>query len=142
MKTTEPKTAAVKALQASSLLGELFLFEGHAVRVVGTAENPLFVAADVCDILDIQNSRDTLAKSLDDDEKGVANIYTLGGTQTLSCVTESGLYALIFKSRKAEAIRFRRWVTGEVLPALRKHGFYAREGMDARAQLVKPRRAA
>lgn len=76
-------------------------------------------------MLGIQNPRDTLAKVLEDDEKGVDSVYTLGGIQQLATVSESGLYALIFRSRKASAKVFRRWVTSEVLPAIRKTGQYA-----------------
>ena len=100
-----------------------FFFDGVKVRVCGSPASPLFVAKDVCDVLCIKNSRDAVA-TLDDDEKGVGNADTLGGVQQLQVVTESGLYHLIFKSRKAEAKKFRRWVTDEVLPALRKRGFY------------------
>lgn len=98
-------------------------FDGHAMRVVGPPENPLFVAADVCAVLDIKNSRDAY-EALDADEKGVALTDTPGGKQKVHVVTESGLYHLIFKSRKESAKRFRRWVTEEVLPSIRKEGFY------------------
>lgn len=103
---------------------QFFNFDAQAVRVVGSWQSPRFVAKDVCDVLAIQNHRDTLAKVLEDDEKGVDTIYTLGGPQELLTVTESGLYALIFRSRKPSAKLFRRWVTGEVLPAIRKTGGY------------------
>ena len=83
-----------------------------------------FVAVDVCRALDIQNSRDVVAKQLDDDEKGVATIYTLGGAQQMNIVSEPGLYRLIFMSRKPEAKKFKRWVTHEVLPSIRKYGYY------------------
>ena len=83
-----------------------------------------FVAADVCRALDIQNSRDVVAKQLDDDEKGVATIYTLGGAQQMNIISEPGLYRLIFMSRKPEAKKFKRWVTHEVLPSIRKYGYY------------------
>lgn len=82
-----------------------------------------FVAKDVCDVLELQNSRQAIAV-LDDDEKGVSNTYTLGGNQKLSIISESGLYALIFKSRKPEAKKFRKWVTSEVLPQIRRTGTY------------------
>lgn len=98
-------------------------YEGANIRIAGTPENPLFCAADVCAVLEIANSRDALER-LDADEKGVAITDTLGGKQTLSYVTESGLYHLTFKSRKAAAKRFRKWVTAEVLPAIRRDGFY------------------
>lgn len=104
-------------------------FNGLSVRVFGTSENPLFVAADVCRILEIANPRDAVS-SLEDDEKadvGITDASSNGVTQrrTVNAVTESGLYALIFKSRKPEAKAFRKWVTGEVLPAIRKTGNYA-----------------
>ena len=87
--------------------------------------DPWFVAADVCKVLDIQNSRDVVAKQLDDDEKGVATIYTLGGAQKMNVVSEPGLYRLIFMSRKPEAEKFKRWVFHEVLPSIRKTGSYS-----------------
>lgn len=83
-----------------------------------------FVAKDVCDILDIQNHRDTVAKCLDDDEKGVETVYSPGGNQETIIINESGLYNLIFRSNKPEARAFRKWVTSEVLPAIRKTGMY------------------
>ena len=101
-----------------------FDFEMQAVRVViGDDGQPWFVAKDVCDALGIKNSRDALDR-LENDEKGVGNTDTLGGTQELSTVNESGLYALIFRSRKPQAKRFRKWVTAEVLPSIRQHGRY------------------
>ncbi|WP_339079622.1 Bro-N domain-containing protein [Pseudomonas sp. TMP9] len=100
-----------------------FSFDGAAVRVVLVDGEPWWVAADVCGALAITNARDALSR-LDDDEKGVALTDTLGGNQQLSIVNESGLYSLIFKSRKAEAKRFKKWVTAEVLPSIRKHGTY------------------
>lgn len=86
-----------------------FEFEGRHVRVVTDAKGePWFVAADVCAVLDIANSRDALSR-LDDDEKGVATADTLGGAQKLNVVNESGVYALVFTSRKPEAKRFKKW---------------------------------
>lgn len=93
-------------------------------RYLTIKNEPWFVAKDVCDILGIQNSRDTLAKVLDDDEKGVANVYTPGGPQEMATVNESGLYHLIFQSRKPEAKQFRKWVTSEVLPSIQRFGYY------------------
>lgn len=117
-------------------------FDGHNVRVVGTPENPLFIAADVCAALDIKNPSDALS-SLDADEKAtIANPDSRPGlgAQSFLTVTESGLYHLIFKSRKEAAIRFRRWVTQEVLPEIRKNGSYLvtaqTESLSARADVV------
>jgi prophage antirepressor-like protein len=101
-----------------------FNFSANPLRVVFTASEPWFVAADVCALLTISNNRDALGR-LDDDEKGVGSIDTLGGTQEMTIVNESGLYSLILGSRKPEAKKFKKWVTSEVLPAIRKNGYYA-----------------
>lgn len=93
------------------------------VRVQVINGEPWFVAKDICDALTLENSRKATA-SLDDDEKRVSPIVTPSGTQQMTIVNESGLYNLIFQSRKAEARAFRKWVTGEVLPTLRKTGRY------------------
>ncbi|WP_295990567.1 BRO family protein [uncultured Alistipes sp.] len=106
----------IKTLTIQSKLGQ--------VRYSTIKGEPWFAAKDVCDILGIVNSRDTLAKLLDDDEKGVATIDTPGGPQELATVNESGMYHLIFQSRKSKAKAFRRWVTSEVLPSIRKYGYY------------------
>lgn len=101
----------------------VFRFDGQDVRFVGTPDKPEWVAQDVCNILGIQNASDAI-KRLDDYQKGVASIYTLGGNQKMVTVTEAGLYALIFTSRKQIAKDFQRWVFEEVLPAIRKTGQY------------------
>lgn len=100
-----------------------FDFNGSEVRVVARDTDPWFVLADVCRVLGIGNNADA-ARRLDDDEKGVDTIDTLGGAQQATLINESGLYSLILTSRKAEAKAFKKWVTGEVLPAIRKHGGY------------------
>lgn len=107
-----------------------FGFEDHLVRVIMRGEDPWFVAMDVCRVLGIQNPG-RAADRLDEDEKGIHSTYTLGGEQQVSVVSESGLYTLILRCRSATtpgspAHRFRRWVTGEVLPQIRKTGQYAR----------------
>lgn len=103
-----------------------FLFDGEQlVRALDDHEGaPWFVGIDVCHVLGIRKYRDAIAR-LEEDERGSVVVDTLGGKQSLSAVSESGLYALIFRSRKPEAQRFRKWVTGEVLPALRQTGQYA-----------------
>jgi prophage antirepressor-like protein len=83
-----------------------------------------FVAKDVCDCLGIEWKGSDSIGYLDDDERGVAITDTLGGKQKVITVYESGLYALIFKSRKEEAKRFRKWVTSDVLPSIRRTGSY------------------
>ena len=105
----------------------LFNFDAQGVRVVGSWESPRFVAKDVCDALGLVwkgSGNSGSLENLDEDEKGVATVDTLGGPQELGTVTESGLYALIFRSRKPSARLFRRWVTSEVLPAIRRTGSY------------------
>lgn len=94
------------------------------VRTLTRDGEPWFVANDICKCLDIANSRDAVA-NLDDDERGVVTADTLGGPQDVNVISESGLYALIFKSRKDAAQEFRKWVTSEILPSIRKTGKYA-----------------
>lgn len=102
-----------------------FNFDGHQLRtIIDDSGDPWFVAADVCYILSISNNRDAMAR-LDDDEKGVGSIDTLGGKQEMTTINESGLYSLILGSRKPEARKFKRWVTSEVLPSIRKTGQYS-----------------
>lgn len=84
---------------------------------------PWFVAKDVCQVLGIEKYRDAVSR-LDEDERESVLVDTLGGIQKMTAVSESGLYSLIFQSRKAEARKFRKWVTSEVLPSIRKKGYY------------------
>jgi anti-repressor protein len=98
-------------------------FEGRKVRIVEKDGQPWWVAKDVCDVLGHSNSRKAI-ELLDDDEKGVSKVYTLGGMQDMAVVSESGLYTLITRSNKPEARKFRKWVTSEVLPSVRKFGGY------------------
>ena len=103
-----------------------FDFESNNVRVVmGEDGEPWFVAADVCAAITISTEQ---TRRLDDDEKGLRAMQTPGGQQEMVTINESGLYSLIFTSRKAEARRFKRWVTREVLPSIRKTGSYAAPG--------------
>lgn len=98
--------------------------ENVSVRTKVIDGVPWFVGKDVCDLLGLVNSRKSL-QALDEDEKGVTNCYTLGGNQNLTFINESGLYHLIFISRKPEAKAIRRWVTGTVLPSIRRTGSYS-----------------
>lgn len=93
------------------------------VRVFLEDNEPWFVAKDVCDCLDLSNSRKALSR-LEDDEKGVTLSDTPGGKQEMATVNEYGLYSLVMSSRKPEAKEFKRWVTHEVLPSIRKYGSY------------------
>lgn len=101
-----------------------FNFESHTIRAINRDGDIWFVAADVGAVLELTNVRASVAL-LDDDEKGVNTIDTPSGKQEMSIINESGLYALILRSRKPEAKRFRKWVTSEVLPAIRKTGAYS-----------------
>jgi anti-repressor protein len=102
---------------------EVFEFDGRQVRIVEKDGQPWWIAKDVCDVLEHSNSRKAI-ELLDDDEKGVSKVYTLGGMQDMTVVSESGLYTLITRSNKPEARKFRKWVTSDVLPSVRKFGGY------------------
>jgi anti-repressor protein len=102
---------------------KVFEFDGSRVRVVEKDGQPWWVAKDVCDVLGHSNSRKAI-ELLDDDEKGVSKVYTLGGMQDMTVISESGLYTLITRSNKPEARRFRKWVTSDVIPSIRKFGGY------------------
>ena len=102
-----------------------FDFEGHAVRVLTRDGLPWWVHADVCKVLDIANAPHA-ATRLDDDEKATVVINDSGNLNAeRTIINESGLYSLILTSRKAAAKRFKKWVTAEVLPALRRTGTYS-----------------
>lgn len=100
---------------------QTFDFNEAPVRVLLRDDQPWFVAADVCRVLELTNTSKA-CDTLEDDEKGLTNGDTPGGSQQLLVISESGLYALIFKSRKPEAKKFRKWVTADVLPAIRRSG--------------------
>jgi prophage antirepressor-like protein len=87
-------------------------------------KEPYFVAKDICNILELDNVTNALSK-LDTDEKLTLKILRSGQNRNVNCVSESGLYALIMRSNKPEAKSFRKWVTKEVLPSIRKKGFYS-----------------
>lgn len=102
---------------------QVFEYQTKEVRTVQMGGEPWFVLKDVCAVLGINNSR-MVADRLDEDEKGVSSIDTLGGVQNMNVVNESGLYHVILRSDKPEAGPFRKWVTSEVLPSIRKNGGY------------------
>ncbi|ARB21531.1 BRO-N domain-containing protein [Klebsiella sp. K794] len=110
----------------------IFNFESDsAIRAIMIDGSPWFFASDVCRAIGIANHRDAVRK-LDDDEKGVGSTDTLGGEQESVIISESGLYTLILRCRDAVTpgtipYRFRKWVTSEVLPQIRKTGRYVRE---------------
>lgn len=102
---------------------QVFNYNNNEVRTVQQNGEPWFVLKDVCAVLGIGNNR-MASDRLDADEKGVSQIDTLGGKQEMTVVNESGLYNVILRSDKPEAKPFRKWVTSEVLPSIRKHGAY------------------
>lgn len=99
------------------------MFEGKELRAFLIGDEVWFVAKDACDILELSNMHSSIAL-LDEDEKGIHTVDTIKGKQKAVIVNESGIYSLIFKSRKAEAKKFKKWVTSEVLPSIRKTGSY------------------
>lgn len=118
-----------------------FTFETRAVRTLGTPELTLFVAVDVATALGYANPKAAPAKLVDPEDLIKAEVETNGGTQLVNCVNESGLYALIFGSKLESAKRFKKWVTSEVLPAIRRTGRYecpvvASQTIDAAQQLA------
>ncbi|MGG4042091.1 phage antirepressor KilAC domain-containing protein [Bacillus smithii] len=111
-------------------LQKVFQYQEHQVRTILKDGEPWFVAKDVCNVLEIKNSRDAISR-LDDDEKDVALTDTLGGKQEMAIVNEPGLYTLILGSRKPEAKAFKRWITHEVIPTIRKTGSYSIKKLDS-----------
>lgn len=101
----------------------IFNFQSHEVRSLLIDGDPWFVATDVAQALGYSSPKDA-AEHLDDDEKGSAITRTPGGDQRMTIINESGLYALVLRSRKPEARKFAKWVTSEVLPSIRKTGEY------------------
>lgn len=101
-----------------------YQFNSAQIRVIVKDNEPWWVAKDVCTALELSDVSVSLAR-LDEDEKGTSSTCTLGGEQMVMTVNESGLYNLVLGSRKPEAKAFKRWVTHEVLPAIRRNGAYA-----------------
>lgn len=98
--------------------------EKKNVRIVINNGEPWFIAKDVAQILGYKNTRDALRVHVDVEDKGVVNHDTLGGKQKMSIINEAGVYSLIFSSKLPQAKEFKRWVTHEVLPSIRKNGEY------------------
>ena len=114
------------------IMNEVQIFNNEEfgqVRTVTIDREPWFVGKDVAEALGFTNSRDAIATHVFDDDKGVEKIDTLGGKQNMTVINESGLYALVFGSRLESAKRFKRWVTSEILPSIRKHGIYATDNV-------------
>lgn len=101
-----------------------FDFEEQAVRVVMRGDDPWFVAADVCRVLELGNTSQSVSRLDEDERDGIISDDTVGRTNRMTIINESGLYALVLTSRKEAARRFRKWITAEVLPAIRRTGRY------------------
>ena len=99
------------------------LYKDTPVRIIEKDGEPWFVAKDVCNVLELANPRSSMAL-LDEDERGVHSMDTPSAKQEMAIISEAGLYSLILRSRKPEAKAFKRWVTHEVLPSIRKTGAY------------------
>ena len=110
--------------------------EGASVRMQMIKDEPWFMAKDVCEILGLNNVSQALTQLDADEQHGIITNDVTGRNQEIRFVNESGMYALIFQSRKPQARAFRKWVTGEVLPSLRKYGYYVAPG----AQLTDEQR--
>ncbi|MBO1209190.1 phage antirepressor [Mammaliicoccus sciuri] len=108
---------------------QIFNFDSNEVRTVVVNEEPYFVGKDVAKILGYKRTADAIKQHVDSEDKGVGKIQTPGGLQNTTLINESGLYSLIFSSKLDSAKRFKRWVTSEVLPAIRKHGIYATDSV-------------
>lgn len=109
---------------ASALISAMpQVFEGQSISTLDQGGQLWFVASDVAKALGYRDANQ-IVRYLDEQEVGYANLSTLGGNQRMRTINESGLYHLTFRSKKPAAQRFRKWVTGEVIPAIRKNGGY------------------
>ncbi|EGQ2799554.1 phage antirepressor [Staphylococcus pseudintermedius] len=108
---------------------QTFNFEELPVRTLTVDDEPYFVGKDVSDILGYSNSRKALSDHVDEEDKLTSQIVTAGQRRNQTLINNSGLYSLIFSSKLDSAKRFKRWVTSEVLPAIRKHSIYATDSV-------------
>lgn len=111
-------------------MNEIFNFHGQEVRTVIFDNEPWFVAKDVADILGYQNGSRDINRHVDEDDKLTSQIATAGQMRNQTVINESGLYSLILSSKLPQAKEFKRWVTSEVLPAIRKQGGFIRDDLD------------
>ncbi|MEK1389061.1 Bro-N domain-containing protein, partial [Limosilactobacillus fermentum] len=107
-----------------------YVFEGSNVRTINIDGSPYFVGKDVATILGYKNTKDALLKHVDDEDKLGSQIATSGQNREMKVINESGLYSLILSSKLPSAKKFKRWVTSEVLPAIRKTGAYQAKPKD------------
>lgn len=120
-------------------MSELQIFknaEFGSVRTITVEGEPYFVGKDVAEILGYSNTRKALSDHVDEEDKGVTKCDTPGGMQDLTVINESGLYSLILSSKMPNAKRFKRWVTSEVLPTIRRHGLYAMDEVLANPDIL------
>ena len=123
MSTQKNESQAQAKKEQSQIMTFNFSESQTEIRSLMLNKEPWLVAKDICSVLGISKHRDAISK-LDDDERGSVKMDTLGGMQTVSIVNESGMYTLIMRSNKPQAKTFRKWVTSEVLPTIRKKGYY------------------
>ena len=108
-------------------MNEIQIFKNEdigAIRTIDINGEPWFIGKDVTDILGYANSRKAIGDHVDDEDKGVTKCDTLGGVQEMAIINESGLYSLVLSSKLESAKRFKRWITSEVIPQIRKTGAY------------------
>ena len=118
-------------------MNEIFNFKGQEVRTVTINNEPYFVGKDVAGILGYANTRKALIDHIDEEDKDDVTIRdAIGRNQTMTAINESGLYSLLLSSKMPNAKKFKRWVTNEVLPAIRKHGLYATDDLIANPDLA------
>lgn len=116
---------------------QLFNFENHEVRSLLINSEPWFVGKDVAEILGYKNTKDALTKHVDDEDKLGSQIATSGQNRNMTIINESGLYSLVLSSKLPSAKKFKRWVTSEVLPALRKTGQYQVKELSGQELMAK-----
>lgn len=116
---------------------QLFNFENHEVRSLLINSEPWFVGKDVADVLGYKNTKDALAKHVDAEDKLGSQIATSGQNRNMTIINESGLYSLVLSSKLPSAKKFKRWVTSEVLPALRKTGQYQVKELSGQELMAK-----
>lgn len=112
---------------------QLFNYDNQAVRTIMQDGEPWFVLNDLCAVLDIMNSRMVVSRLNEDDVSQADATDSLGRMQKTTIVNESGMYEVVIRSDKPEAVKFRRWLTGEVLPSIRKTGAYGHAPLDLTA---------
>lgn len=116
---------------------QVFNFESNSVRALERDGQAWFVAKDAAKTLGYKNPRDAISKHVDEEDKEVAKCDTLGGKQDIAIINESGLYCLVLSSKLPSAKKFKRWVTSEVLPALRKTGQYQVKELSGQELMAK-----